>query len=273
MDRSGIVLVLGAGGARGVAHAGVLRRLRAERIPIDTILGCSVGAIVAAMYAAVGMAPEEMIGAARRIGPATLLSFALSRWRLPLISRQALRRSGEIPAHLDRLQRASFARLHHGVARLGILVFDLRRRCEVLVHGGPGLAEPAPLHVAVKASAAIPFLFPPVPAPLDGTRRLLVDAGWHTAVPVEYAFAPPIGARRVIAVDLGLRVCLRQGRRSYWDHLKEACGDRLVVLQPRVRGYGTIVARRGDAEALAAAGEEALDRDESGRTIRAWAGR
>lgn len=269
VDEPGIVLVLGAGGARGPALAGVLRRMLAERIPISGIIGCSVGAVVGAMYAGVGMDPEEMIGHGRRLDPASLLNFALSRWRVPLVSRRALRRSGGVPDHLRRLERASFARLHHGVRRLGVLVFDLLRRSEILIQGGPGDDAPLPLATAVKASAAIPLLFPPVRARLYGRRCLLVDPGWHTAVPVEHAFARPFGARRVIAVDLRLRFCPRQARMAYWEDLREACGESLVVLRPRVQGTGMIVPRRGDADRLVAAGEACLD-GEALRTIRRW---
>src|SRR5437867_1371367 len=134
---AGIVVVLGAGGARGVAHAAVLRALQAARVPIEGLVGCSVGAIVAAMYAACGMEPDEMLQAARRLNAASLFTFALSRWRLPLLSRAVSRRSGDIPAHLERLGESTFDRLHHGVRRLGVLTFDLRQRKEVLVVGGP----------------------------------------------------------------------------------------------------------------------------------------
>lgn len=268
----GVVLALGAGGARGPALAGVLRRLAAERIPIDGIIGCSVGAIVGAMYAAVGLEPQEMIEAAHRLSPAGLLNFALSRWRLPWLSRRALRRSGGIPDHLARLESASFTRLHHGVRRLGVLVFDLMRRSEFVIQGGPGDDAALGLATAVKASAAVPLLFPPVRARLYGRSRLLVDPGWHTAVPVEHAFARPFGARRVIAVDLGLRVCLRQVRRGYWEEMRDACGEALVVLRPSVRGTGVIVPRRGDTARLVAAGEECID-EGALRAMRRWGGR
>lgn len=255
---AGITLVLGAGGARGVAHAAVLRALHAARIPIDAIVGCSVGAIVAAMHAAAGMHPDEMIQASRRLRPASLLAFALSRWKIPVLSRAASRHAGAIPGYLERLEKASFERLHHGVRRLGILAFDLRTREELFVLGGPGLPSTLRLSDAVKASAAIPALFPPLRARMGDRKLLLADGGWYTAVPVERAFAPPLRASRVIAVDLGLIICLRQARRSYWRALRESCGSRLVVLRPEVRGSGTLVSWPSDPARLIAAGEEAV---------------
>jgi NTE family protein len=265
---SGIVLVLGAGGTRGVAHAGVLRRLRAANVPIDAIVGCSVGAIVAAMHAAVGMPPDEMLEASRRLNAASLFAFALSRWRLPWVSRAASGRAGAIPGHLARLERASFERLYHGVRRLGILTFDLRSREEVFVVGGPGLPAGLGISEAVKASAAIPLLFPPLVHRSGGRTRYLADAGWFTAVPIERAFAPPLCARRVIAVDLSLVACLRQARRTYWRALEAACGDRLLVLRPDVRGSGTMISWPDDPARLIEAGEESVERALG--TIRSW---
>jgi NTE family protein len=264
----GIALVLGAGGARGVAHAAVLRRLHAERVPIDAIIGCSVGAIVGAMHAAVGMPPDEMLDASRRLNATSLLLFALSRWRIPWLSRAASRGAGTIPGHIERLGAASFERLHHGVRRLGVLTFDMRAREEVFVLGGPGLRAEIGLSDAVKASAAIPFLFPPVKARVGGRSRYLSDPGWFTAVPVERAFAPPLRATRVIAVDLSLLVCPRQARRGYWPALQEACGDRLLVLRPDVRGSGTLISWPDDPTRLTEAGEACVER--SLGTIRSW---
>src|SRR5262249_36767510 len=155
-------------------------------------VGCSVGAIVAAMHAAVGMHPDEMLEASRRLSPQALFAFALSRWRLPWLSRAAAARAGAIPEYLENLARSSFETLHHGVRRLGILAFDLRALEEIFAVGGPGPPAEIGIAAAVKASAAIPVLFPPLVARTGGRTRLLSDAGWFTAVPVERAFAPPL---------------------------------------------------------------------------------
>jgi len=57
--RKRIGLALGGGGARGLAHIGVLRVLEKEKIPIDLIVGTSIGALVGGAYAA-GFSPEEL---------------------------------------------------------------------------------------------------------------------------------------------------------------------------------------------------------------------
>ncbi|HID16545.1 MAG TPA: hypothetical protein EYP16_07090 [Candidatus Atribacteria bacterium] len=45
---------LGGGGARGLAHIGVLKVIEREKIPIDMLVGSSIGAIVGGMYAYLG---------------------------------------------------------------------------------------------------------------------------------------------------------------------------------------------------------------------------
>ncbi len=54
-----VALVLSGGGAKGAAHIGVIRALEEHQIPIDYVVGTSIGAIVGALYA-IGYTPEEM---------------------------------------------------------------------------------------------------------------------------------------------------------------------------------------------------------------------
>jgi NTE family protein len=51
--------VLSGGGAKGVAHIGVIRALEENGIPIDYVAGTSMGAIIGGLYAA-GYSPDEM---------------------------------------------------------------------------------------------------------------------------------------------------------------------------------------------------------------------
>src|SRR4051812_23146144 len=57
--RPRVALVLSGGGARGLAHIGVLEVLREHRVPVDFIVATSMGSIVGGAYAA-GHTPEEM---------------------------------------------------------------------------------------------------------------------------------------------------------------------------------------------------------------------
>lgn len=267
--RPRIVLALGAGGRRGVALAAVLDRLHQESIPLDAILGCSVGGIVGALYTAAGTDPGVLIEDARRLGPGALFTLAAARWGLAPRGPAGAAGAGPLARAVGRLERASFETLHFGVRRFGVLALDLLSRRILLIEGGPGRAASLSIARAVAATSAIPGIFPPVAARIAGRSRLLVDPGWFTAVPVEHAFAPPIAARRVIAVDLSLLSCPRQARRRYWDRLRESCGDRLLILRPRVRGCGTMISRPGDAARLVEAGRESVDAAAL-RTLRSW---
>src|SRR6478736_6410719 len=57
--RPRVGLVLGGGGARGIAHISVLRKLEAMHVPVDCIAGTSMGALVGAMYAS-GMSVDDI---------------------------------------------------------------------------------------------------------------------------------------------------------------------------------------------------------------------
>src|SRR6187402_1926553 len=58
-DEHRTALVLGGGGARGSAHIGVLDVLEREHIPVDCVVGTSMGGLVAGSYAA-GLSPDAM---------------------------------------------------------------------------------------------------------------------------------------------------------------------------------------------------------------------
>ena len=58
-DRPKIALVLGGGGARGAAHVGVIKALEELRVPVDLIVGTSMGALVGGLYAT-GMDGDEL---------------------------------------------------------------------------------------------------------------------------------------------------------------------------------------------------------------------
>src|SRR5579862_4671282 len=57
--RPRIVLALGGGAARGFAHIGVLEWLEEHRIPVDAVVGTSMGGLIGGAYAA-GMSPQEI---------------------------------------------------------------------------------------------------------------------------------------------------------------------------------------------------------------------
>src|SRR6266436_1180100 len=115
-----IGLVLSAGGLRGAAHLGVLRRLVRHHVPVEVMVGVSAGAIVAAYYAAVGLSVNEMIEQAPVFRGRHILMHGLTLRAHRSLKPYLRRFCGIIPQRLAQLETASFMTLHHGIKRLGI---------------------------------------------------------------------------------------------------------------------------------------------------------
>ena len=253
----GICLVLGAGGFRGLAHVGVLKALRRASVPIHSVIGVSIGALVAAFHAGLGLEPDEIAERLSRLTTSSLfaLGVALRRWG-PL-SRRARR---AVSSHLDDLEMLSslrLDRLHFGVRRLGLLAMDLPGGEEVFA--ATGLPCPVPPDRIVLGGISIPGFFPTVRFRSPGKTYHLADGGFSRSVPVERAFQPPFSARRVLAVDLQVIRGLRERRGDRWRRLQSEHGDALVRLLPDVERTGTIFFRRGSGADLLRAGEEAVN--------------
>ncbi|HPE72226.1 MAG TPA: patatin-like phospholipase family protein, partial [Candidatus Competibacter sp.] len=90
-ERPRIGLVLGGGGARGVAHVGVLRFLEEMRIPVDCVAGTSMGSIIGGLYAS-GMTPSDMDKTLKRIDWPEVFNDGPPRADLPWRTKQEQRR-------------------------------------------------------------------------------------------------------------------------------------------------------------------------------------
>ncbi len=226
-----IAVVLGSGGFRGPAHVGVLSRLHELRIPLYAMVGCSVGSLIAAYYAAVGLTVDDLLEHALETNALGVLAHALSLWLGPMRTRGLRRWTEPVRARLALLDQRDFRHLHHGVQKIGFLMHDRRRGERIFAvtgrERGFGLSE------AVRASSRLPLVFPPLRKEVEGLERLLVDGAFSAPSPVIHAVAAPISASHVIAVDLtGSR---RRAQRSELGRWQELLGDRLLVLRPRPR--------------------------------------
>jgi predicted acylesterase/phospholipase RssA/CRP-like cAMP-binding protein len=175
-----VSLVLSGGGARGLAHLGVLERLASAGIEIDAVAGCSMGSFIGAM---VGLewTPERMLATAR----AELVArHPFNDYTVPRI---ALIRARKARAMLTRTFGA--ANLEEMSRPTYVVSSDLASG-ELVVHAS-GLVRDA-----VGASMSIPGLAPPLPS--DG--RLLVDGGLIDNLPVDVMREREPGF--VIAVDV-----------------------------------------------------------------------
>jgi predicted acylesterase/phospholipase RssA len=176
-------VVLSSGGARGLAHIGVLEELVAAGLGIDRVGGCSMGAFVGAMFA-MGMSPEEIH----------------DRCRQEFVVRHPLGDYG-IPTHsLLRGERArSMLRRTFSDANIEELPREFFCVSCDLVSGARIVHRSGLLRDAVGASMCLPGVF--APRARDG--MLLVDGGVLDSLPVETMAATAEGP--VIAVDVGRR--------------------------------------------------------------------
>lgn len=173
-----IGLVLGGGGSRGIAHIGVLQVLVREQIPIDLIVGTSMGGIVGVLYA-LGVSPDrlaERMSDMRTNSPLDVLRQLSAR------ARQRMMRN----LLAEALEDKTFADLEIPTALMAV---DMRQGEEIALDHGPLL--PAAL-----ATSAVPVIFPPVE--INGWQ--LADGGVIDSIATHVAFER--GADKVIAVDI-----------------------------------------------------------------------
>ncbi len=175
--RSKIALVLGGGGSRGLAHIGVLKVLVREQIPIDLIVGTSMGGVIGVLFA-LGYHPSE-------IGQGISKLQQASFFNLKMLTMRARQR--HVKQFLtEALGDKTFADLTIPVTLMAV---DMRRGEEVQLNAGK-------LVPALLASSAVPGAFPPVH--YHGME--LNDGGVIDSLATHVAFAR--GAASVIAVDV-----------------------------------------------------------------------
>jgi NTE family protein len=211
-----VCLALGGGAARGLAHLGVLKVFEEAKLPLHMIAGTSLGALVGGLYAAQPDV-EYWIGRVDQY----LRSFRSRKTRLEVIRRL------EMPNH----QHGFFADMANLVRKgffwgvtatkpafiseeeyeafLNPLIPDIQIEnakvpfCCVAAdirHGKRVVFSSGSLRTAIRASCALPGIFPPV----KDSGMTLVDGGWVERVPV--IAARDMGADIIIAVDVSSEI-------------------------------------------------------------------
>ncbi len=176
-------LVLGGGGARGIAHLGILKVLEREGITVDYIAGTSMGALVGVMYASCmtldQMAAEFKKAARKR----TMVGLVDPGWY-----RKGLLKGNRFFNYVAKMlgPTLTFADLQIPVQ---MIATDILSGREVILKDGP-VAE------AIRATIAVPEIFRPVSK--DGC--MLVDGGILNNVPVDLARS--MGAEVTLAIDV-----------------------------------------------------------------------
>ena len=182
--RPRVGLALGAGGARGWAHLGVLRRLDELGVPVDCVAGTSAGALVGAVYLAGRLDLLEALSRRLDWRQMARLFFEVTFPRSGLLTGRHVVRFLQEVIGVDTIE--ALDRPFAAVAT------DLHAHHErVFTQGG--------LIDAIRASISIPGVFTPARC----GERDLVDGALVNPLPVSVLRA--MGATRIIAVDVNLR--------------------------------------------------------------------
>ncbi len=186
MPKPKIALVLGGGAARGFAHVGVIRALEQDKIPIDMIVGTSVGSIIGAIYAS-NLNSFELEWTAFSLEKDSLFDYGI----LNAVTGMGMAKGQK----LEEFVKTKIAATNIESMKLpfAAVATDLNRGTRVVLDRG-SVAK------AVHASSAIPGIFEPV----DYQGRLLVDGGVLDNIPIDVAREE--GADIVIAVDISENV-------------------------------------------------------------------
>ncbi len=269
-------LVLSGGGAKGIAHVGVLAALDSLGIRPDLIVGSSMGAAVGALYAS-GYSGRELDSLVRTVPLARL--FRTYRPRAPrslgvlrpLVMweqgdrRFTLQSASIVEPELNALVSAAMLR-GNLIARgdFDSLPIPFRAVATDLATGKPVVIRSGDLAQAVRASIAIPLVF----APEVRDSQFLADGGLSANIPVAVARAE--GAERVIVSD-----ATEHSAESFDGYSPINVADRLieflfqqpaeslragdVMVRPDVEGYNSLNFSPARVERLLVNGRAAAD--------------
>jgi len=221
VEKKGIVLALGGGGARGITHIGVLEVLARENIPVRAVVGTSIGAEIGA-FLAVGTSVERMKKLACRMD-------WISTMRLftPDFGEAGLSAGKGVREYLaPYMKNKPIEKLSMGFAAIAA---DLSTGEEVIIRTGDLLD-------AVRASISYPGLL----SPLAKNGQLLIDGGMVNPVPFDVArkcFGGP-----VLAVQAHTKVeqhaMHREQEAPEWEkRLKELLDHPLLRMSPQLTAW------------------------------------
>ncbi len=226
-ERPKIGLVLSGGGARGFAHIGVLKVLEENHVPIDYIVGTSMGSIVGGLYA-IGQTPEEIEEGVKSIAWNKVFDdFAYREYKsyrrkkddldFYNIHRIGITDDGlqispgliedqQIEIALDRLAYSGFQIEDYDKLRI-----PYRAIATNLENGEPFIIKSGNIARAMRASMSIPGALPPII--IDDT--LLVDGGIANNIPIDVV--RDMGADIVIVVDVSEPLAKKENLKSGID--------------------------------------------------------
>ncbi len=179
--KTSVSLVLGSGGARGLAHIGIIHWLEANNFAIKSIAGCSIGSLIGGVYAAGKLSEFEQW--VRAINKTDIVSLLDLSW-----SSSGFVKGDKIIETLKDL--VGEVKIEDLPIPYTAVAADIKKEKEVWMNSG-GLFE------AIRASISLPFLFTPV----NRAGAMLIDGGVLNPVPIAPTFGD--GNDITIAVNLG----------------------------------------------------------------------
>lgn len=246
-------LALGGGGARGLAHIGVLKVLEKNQIPISLIVGSSIGALIGSVYALnpdAKMLIEKMEKVLSGHGLFRLENFFVKQKERRITGvRKIANFLNDL--YLMRLQstKESFVQSDMMEGLIYDLVGDANFEdtkipfvavATDLLTGEKVVLGHGPLKQAVQASTAIAGAFPPIE--LHG--RVLADGSIVSPVPAK--IARDMGMDIVVAVDVGKQIRLKKKIKTITESRLQAehitanelrrykLKDADIIIEPRV---------------------------------------
>jgi len=168
LRKNQFALVLGSGGARGLAHIGVIKCLEENHIPIHFVVGTSIGAFIGGVYASGinARVMEEVVCSMDKITMAKIL--------MPKFSASGIVNNARVKKFITKLI---------GEKRIEKLPIEFRAVSTDLITGEEVVFDKGLLVDAILASIAIPALFQPV----YHQGRYLVDGGLCNPLPISVA--------------------------------------------------------------------------------------
>ena len=292
--RPKVGVVLSGGGAKGAAHIGILKYLEEQGIPIDCIVGTSMGSIIGGLYA-MGYSPDEMADIIKNVDWSLYMSNDVARRQLSYLSKKKHQGySINIPFSFGekesreniktRNKTALMNSLPSGVISGNNLVnlfnslsigytdsldFDklpVQYACVAteLVSGGEKIHRKGIVPMAIRSSMAIPGVFSPV----YSEDEVLVDGGMLNNFPVDVCRG--LGADIIIGVSLAedlekdpemLRSLPSQIKQlkgiitgKGLEEHKQMCD---LFIAPDIKGYGMMSFNAKSIETLVQRGYEA----------------
>lgn len=214
--RPRVALVLSGGGARGLAHVGVLKVLESARVPVDFVVGTSMGAIVGGLYAS-GMRADEIERELLAVRWDEVFAARVERRELPerrkdqdLEMSAALElgvRNGELRVPQATVSSRGLETLlrRYTLAVRNITDFDrlpipFRAVATDMESGEQVELSTGDLAIALRSSMSVPGVF----APIEREGRILGDGGLVNNLPID--IARRMGADVVLAVNVGTPV-------------------------------------------------------------------